>query len=62
MHFDFPSLYGPTPDAHIFDDLEQPFSVDEINEVVKNLPNDKSPSPDGFNHEFFKACWDIIKN
>jgi hypothetical protein len=27
---------------------------------VKNLPNDKSPGPDGFNNEFVKNCWAII--
>ena len=30
--------------------------------MVKNLPADKSPGPDGFNNEFIKSCWDIIKN
>ena len=29
--------------------------------MVKQLPTDKSPGPDGFNNEFFKSCWDIIK-
>jgi hypothetical protein len=28
--------------------------------VVKNLPNEKSPGPDGFNNEFIKGCWPII--
>jgi len=23
--------------------------------------NDKAPGPDGFNVDFFKACWDIVK-
>ncbi|XP_073359845.1 uncharacterized protein [Aegilops tauschii subsp. strangulata] len=41
-------------------DLEIPFSDEEINDVVKNLPSDKSPGPDGFNNEFLKSCRDII--
>lgn len=42
--------------------LEAPFSTDEIDAVVRNLPNDKAPGPDGFNNEFFKKCWYFIKN
>jgi hypothetical protein len=40
--------------------LQAPFSDKEIEDVVKNLPNDKSPGPDGFNNEFVKNCWSII--
>src|SRR3954464_6650980 len=41
---------------------EKPFSDEEIDEVIKNLPNDKSPGTDGFNNEFMKQCWPIIKD
>lgn len=41
-------------------DLERPFSKKEIDDVVKHLPSDKAPGPDGFNGDFIKACWDII--
>ena len=61
MHFDLQDLYEHRADPQIFHDLEQPFTQEEIDEVVKNLPNDKSPGPDGFNNEFLKACWGIIK-
>ena len=61
MHFDLESLFGPRKDQAIFDNLELPFTEEEINAVVKDLPLDKSPGPDGFNNEFFKSCWDIIK-
>jgi hypothetical protein len=37
------------------DSLEVPFSREEIVKVVKNLPNEKSPGPDGFNNEFIKT-------
>lgn len=42
--------------------LEEPFSKEEIDAVVENLPNDKAPSPDGFNNEFIKKCWHFIKD
>jgi hypothetical protein len=28
--------------------------------VVKGLPNEKSPRPDGFDNEFIKNCWSIM--
>lgn len=46
--------------SHDLDFLELPFSKKEIDEVVKNLPTDKSPGPDGFNTNFIKKCWNII--
>ena len=57
MHFDLESLFGQRQDPTLFDTLELPFTEEEINDVVKELPLDKSPGPDGFNSEFFKACW-----
>lgn len=41
-------------------DLESPFSKEEIDKVVADLPNNKSPGPDGFNGEFMKKCWPLI--
>lgn len=31
-------------------------------DVVRLLPSDKSSGPDGFNNEFLKKCWPIIKH
>ena len=59
--FDLHDLYDHTIDPQVFIQLEEQFTKEEIEEVVKNLPSDKSPGPDGFNNEFIKACWDIIK-
>jgi hypothetical protein len=42
-------------------DLEMPFPNEEIDGVIKNLPNNKSPGPNGFNNEFYKKCWPVIK-
>ena len=41
--------------------LDEPFTTDEIDAVIQNLPNDKSPGPDGFNTDFVKKRWPIIK-
>jgi hypothetical protein len=43
------------------DFLTQQFTHEEIDTVVSNLPRDKSPGPDGFNTDFVKKCWSIIK-
>jgi len=42
--------------------LEEQFTVVEIDQVVKQLPNDKARGPDGFSNEFIKKCWPTIKN
>lgn len=41
--------------------LTRAFSEEEIKEVVWDCDGSKSPGPDGFNFEFFKNCWDIVK-
>jgi retron-type reverse transcriptase len=46
------------------DDLEslvQPFSEEEISNIVKHMKPDRAPGPDGFNGLFLKKCWHIIK-
>jgi hypothetical protein len=35
--------------------LEDPFTNDEIDEVIKHMPNDKVPGPDRFNGKFIKV-------
>lgn len=41
--------------------LSGPFSTIDIDKVIKQMPADKAPGPDGFNGMFLKKCWDIIK-
>lgn len=40
--------------------LIKPITDEEIREVLFRMPNNKSPGPDGFTAEFFKASWSII--
>ena len=37
-------------------ELEAPFTVEEILEVVRRLPHGKAPGPDGFTAEFLQSC------
>ena len=41
--------------------LNRPITEKEISEVLKEMQNGKGPGPDGFNVDFFKACWNIVK-
>lgn len=40
--------------------LDKPFSKDEIDATIKEMPLDHAPSPDGFNGFFMKKCSHII--
>jgi hypothetical protein len=57
MYFDLPSLLHRTDNLQF---LEEPFSHEEINGTIKNLPSEKSPGPDGFKSDFMKKCWTTI--
>lgn len=41
-------------------DLDEPFSKEEIDAAVKEMPSSHAPGPDGFNVFFMKKCWHII--
>jgi hypothetical protein len=59
MQFNLEELCEPIT-SEMRTSLERPFEKKEIEDIVKKLPNDKSPGPDGFNNEFIKSCWPII--
>lgn len=42
--------------------LDAEFSPEEIDRVIKTLPNSHAPGPDGFNDLFIKKSWPIIMN
>jgi hypothetical protein len=41
--------------------LEVAFTDEEIWQVIKELPSDKSPGPDELTGAFFKTAWPVIK-
>jgi hypothetical protein len=41
--------------------LLEPFSEEEIRDTVWSCDSNKSSGPDGFNINFLKACWPIVK-
>jgi hypothetical protein len=41
--------------------LDAPSTREEIDNVIKEFPTDKTPGPDGFNGKFLKKCWQVIK-
>ncbi|PNX89254.1 cysteine-rich receptor-like protein kinase, partial [Trifolium pratense] len=41
--------------------LMAPFTVDEVRDVIWSSDGNKSPGPDGFNFNFLKTCWEILK-
>jgi hypothetical protein len=42
--------------------MDAPFSKEEIDKALKEMPPDHRPGPDGFNGVFFKKCWHIISD
>lgn len=47
---------------HNLEDLDAPFTQDEIASVIKEMPSEKAPGPDRFIGLFYKNCWTIIKD
>lgn len=59
MMFPLEELFQKATDLFM---LDAPFTNDEIDQVVKNLPSDKSLGPDGFNTNFLKKCCPILNH
>jgi hypothetical protein len=57
MVFDLGSLVQVADDL---DHLVLPFQHEEIDAIIKKMPTDKAPGPDGFNGLFMKKCWSTI--
>ena len=47
---------------HDLEDLDAPFTSQEIEAIIKDMPSEKAPGPDGFIGCFYKKCWSVIKD
>jgi hypothetical protein len=57
MHFSLPQIVQ----AHDLSHRDEPFAMEEIEAIVKDMPTDRAPGLDGFNGIFMKKCWETIK-
>jgi hypothetical protein len=60
MQFDLNEIVHPNLSID-FQSLEVPLTKEETKNIIKCMPTDKSPSPDGFNGSFLKRSWSIVK-
>jgi hypothetical protein len=58
MQFDLASLLTKVQGL---EEISMPFLEEEMELVIKQMPPDKAPGPDGFTGHFLKKCWPIIK-
>ena len=54
--------YGHTLSLDQQINLCQPFKETDIRQALFSIPNFKSPGPDGFNSDFYKASWEHTGN
>jgi hypothetical protein len=57
MHFNLHEMVQ----QHNLEQIEAHFTKEDIDNVIKKLPSDKAPGPNGFNGIFLKKTWHIIK-
>jgi hypothetical protein len=44
------------------DDLEALFTTEEVWKVIRDMPSDRAPGPDGFIGLFYQKAWGVIRN
>ena len=58
MGFDLDTLISKVDGL---EELSRPFTKDEVELVIKQMPTDRASGPDGFTGLFLKKCWSILK-
>jgi hypothetical protein len=59
MQFDLSRIIQPVEGL---EELTVPFTKKEMDDVIKHMPVDPAPGPDGYNGLFLKRCWPIVQN
>jgi hypothetical protein len=57
IYFDLQELLARAENLEV---LEKPFTKEEIDAIIKDLPIDKSPGTNGFNSDFLKNYWPTV--
>ena len=52
----------PKISKELYEQLEAPFTLDEISIAMKQLNNDRAPGTDGLTANFYKVFWGKLKN
>lgn len=42
--------------------MSKKITMEDLEEAVQKMSNGKAPGPDGFTIDFYKACWNTIKD
>ena len=43
------------------EELMEPFTEEEMIDVIWSMESDKALGPDGFSFQFYRVCWTVIK-
>ena len=62
INFVFENTYGVTVSSKLKEEMNMPFSEDEISKAVQQLPNGKTCGNDGIPIDFYKVFWIKIKH
>lgn len=60
IHFFLNNIHLPKVSPNQIPKLESPITEIELHSALKQMPNNKSPGPDGFPAEFYKHFWTIL--
>ena len=61
IEFNFENVYGVALNEALKEDMNKPFTIEEISKAVLQLPNNKTCGNDGIPIDFYKIFWGKLK-